>query len=277
MRIALSQFGASSWKPDNMARIGAMTEQAAANGCGLVVFPEMAMVYLQPPQAFTEAAESLDGTFVRQLQGIASRCGICIVVGMLEAIPQEPRVYNTIVAIDSTGRLLGVYRKMHLFDAFGHRESDRIRPGNGETLTFKIAALTFGVQTCYDLRFPEMSRRLIDQGTDVLLVPSAWVAGPLKESQWETLLRARAIENTAYVAGVDQVGGKYCGRSMFIDPMGVAAAVAPEHQSILTGVVDAERIAGVRRKVPSLTNRRFDAYAVWERTRDKPIEDGNPA
>jgi predicted amidohydrolase len=111
--------------------------------------------------------------------------------------------------------------------------------------------------TCYDLRFPEFARMLIDVGADVLAVPAAWVRGPLKEDHWVTLLRARAIENTAYVIGAAQTGSHYCGRSMIIDPMGVIVASLGDEEGVATGEARAERVADVRRRNPSLANRRL--------------------
>jgi predicted amidohydrolase len=118
--------------------------------------------------------------------------------------------------------------------------------------------------TCYDLRFPELARRLALQGIDVLVLPAAWLHGVLKEDHFRTLVRARAIENTVYVAAADQVGGPYSGNTILVDPMGVVRIDAGERAEVIVGEVDAERLVEVRGKLPCLANRRPDVYASWD-------------
>src|SRR5207237_4656844 len=142
------------------------------------------------------------------------RSRIAIVAGIYERAPDRDRVLNTVVALDASGALIGAYRKIHLYDAFGHRESDRIVPGGGETLRFRLDGVELGVQTCYDVRFPELSRHLAASGVEAILLPAAWVHGPLKESHWETLVRARAVENTVYVAAAGMAGRPFTGCRM---------------------------------------------------------------
>jgi len=166
-------------------------------------------------------------------------------------------VDNTVVAIDGHG-LRGSYRKVHLFDSLGWQESDRLRAGNpGELLVLPVADLVVGVLTCYDLRFPELTRRLVDHGATLLAVPSAWVAGPLKEDHWLTLARARAIENTCYLAGAGQGPPDFAGRSLVVDPMGVVVAQCGEVDGIAVTGASTARVAEVRAKLPSLEHRRF--------------------
>jgi len=219
-----------------------------------------------PGADLTPFAEPLDGPFVNGLRQAAARNGIAVVAGMFEPGSRE-RVYNTVVGIRPDGEILGSYRKIHLYDAFGGQESDRIQPGDGSTLVFKLAGLTFGVMTCYELRFPELARHLTEQGAEVLLLPAAWVRGPLKEMHWETLTRARAIENTVYVAACGQVSDRSIGLSAIIDPMGVVIANAGETEGVTTGDVSPERLAEVRRTNPSLAMRRPDLYAAWQPVR----------
>ena len=266
MRIALGQLAAGPDKRENLERMTSFVAQAARAGADLVLFPEAAMVGGSPGADLTPFAEQLDGPFVGGLREAAARNGIAVVAGMFEPGSRE-RVYNTVIAIRPDGEIFGSYRKIHLYDAFGGRESDRIQPGDGSTLVFKLAGLTFGVMTCYELRFPEMARHLAEQGAEVLLLPAAWVRGPLKEMHWETLARARAIENTVYVAACGQVSDRSVGLSAIIDPMGVVIASAGETEGVTTGDVSPERLAEVRRTNPSLAMRRPDLYAAWQPVR----------
>lgn len=179
-----------------------------------------------------------------------------------EAGPEQgppTRAYNAVVAVDATGAVVGVYRKVHLYDAFGTRESDRLEPGppGVPPLVIRLGDLTFGVLTCYDLRFPESARRLVDAGADVILVPAAWMDGPLKADHWRTLLRARAIENTAVVVGVGMAGRGLVGRSLLAGPDGVVGLELDETPQVRTVDLDPEPLAQVRRQNPSLVNRRY--------------------
>jgi predicted amidohydrolase len=263
MKIALAQITAGADSAANLDRIGDLTARAAAAGARLVLFPEAAMASLPPDSSLAAVAEPLDGPFVSGLADAARRHGLAVVAGMYESIPGDDRVHNTVVALAADGSLLGAYRKIHLYDAFGERESDRIRAGDGETLRFEVEGTAFGVQTCYDVRFPEVTRHLVARGAQVVLLPAAWVRGLLKESHWETLVRARAIECTCYVAAAGMVSRQHCGSSMLVDPMGVPIARAGELEALVVGEVDGERVAAVRRTNPSLANARPDVYSRW--------------
>jgi predicted amidohydrolase len=263
MRIALAQFIAGPEKEANLRRMLALTEQASAAQARLVLFPECSMLHLPQEQRPAPLAEPLDGPFVAELRGAARRHGIAVVAGIFERAPDEERAFNTVVAIDGSGRLIGSYRKIHLYDAFGHRESDHVVAGDGDTLVFPLEGITFGVETCYDVRFPELSRHLAARGAEVVLLPAAWVQGPLKESHWEVLVRARAIESTVYVAAAGLTGSPFVGLSMLVDPMGVPVVHGGSEAGLLTGEVDPERVRAVRRTNPSLEHVRPDVYAGW--------------
>jgi deaminated glutathione amidase len=201
-------------------------------------------------------AQPLDGPFVSAIGELARTHAMTIVAGMFETSADERRPYNTLAAVSALGELMATYRKAHLYDSFGYRESDRLTAGELAPTTLAIGDLTVGLMTCYDLRFPELGRLLVDAGADVIAVPAAWVRGPLKEDHWATLLRARAIENTSYVAGAAQTGRHYCGRSMIVDPMGVVVASLGDETGVATADVSSARIAAVRERNPSLANRR---------------------
>lgn len=201
-------------------------------------------------------AEPLDGPFVTGLGDLAREHGCTIVAGMFESDGRE-LPFNTLVVVGPDGAVRTAYRKLHLYDAFGYAESDRMAAGDNPPVSFTLDGLSVGLLTCYDLRFPELSRALAADGADLLVVPAAWVRGPLKEEHWSTLLRARAIENTCYVAAAAQCGPRYSGRSTLIDPLGVTVCALGEQVGECQGEVRDERIAEVRERNPTLRHRRF--------------------
>ncbi|AXK32502.1 carbon-nitrogen hydrolase family protein [Streptomyces armeniacus] len=259
MLATVAQFAATTDKSANLKTATGLIATAAAQGSDLVVLPENAMYANPDLTAETSGqAEPLDGPFASAIAAAAKEHSIAVVAGMTETPADgSGKPSNTVLAVDRTGGQLGVYRKVHLYDAFGYRESDRIEPQPAKALTFVLDGLTFGVMTCYDLRFPEMARFLVDAGAEAVLVPAAWVVGPAKEDHWTTLLRARAIENTVYVLGCGQTGPTWSGQSSIVDPMGHITASAGENPGVASAVLDASRVAEVRAKNPSLANRRF--------------------
>jgi predicted amidohydrolase len=166
------------------------------------------------------------------------------------------RVFNLLIVLRD-GTLIAQYRKLHLYDAFSAQESRHVAPGDEIPRLVDIAGLRVGLMTCYDVRFPELARRLAVDGADLLILPSAWVKGPLKEAHWEVLVTARALENTCYVAACGECGERNIGASMVVDPLGVAVARAGEAPVLLFADIDAARIAHARRVLPVLANRRF--------------------
>jgi predicted amidohydrolase len=200
---------------------------------------------------------------VTSLCAAARELRVTVVAGMFEPSGAAGRVFNTVVVVGPFG-LLGAYRKFHLFDALGWRESDRFVAGDpqlDETVTFTAGAaeeLTVGVMNCYDLRFPEMARQLVDRGASVLLEPANWIAGPGKGDVFETLVRARAIESTAYVVAAAKPAPECAGRSMIVDPAGVVLArLGEDEEGIVAADLALERVEEVRAVLPVLENRRF--------------------
>jgi predicted amidohydrolase len=260
--IAVAQFAPGDDEQQNLERIERLAGDAANRGALLVVFPEYSS-YFSRTMAGAEAvehAQSLHGPFVRALAELANELGIHLVAGMIERLTGDlERVANTVVALDPQGELVASYRKVHLYDAFGSRESDWLAPGPlAEPATFPFAGFTAGLQTCYDVRFPEVTRRLVDAGADLVLMPSEWVRGPLKETHWRTLATARAIENTVYLAAADHAPPIGVGTSLVVDPMGVEVATAGECDGeVAVAWISPARIAEVRRINPALALRRF--------------------
>jgi predicted amidohydrolase len=260
VQVAIAQFAPALDKEQNLADARKLVEEAVSRGAEVVVLPEYSM-FTAPrmDERFVESAEPLDGPFVTGLGELARRHGVHVVAGVNERLDEPGRISNTLVAIAPDAEIVARYSKVHLYDAFGYKESDVVRHGEITTPgTFAVGGLRFGMQTCYDLRFPEITRYLVDAGVDVLALPADWVPGPLKEDHWRTLVRARAIENTIYVAAAGQCAPTGAGNSMIIDPMGVVVASLGEGTGTAAGAVSAERIAEVRKKNPALRLRRFD-------------------
>jgi deaminated glutathione amidase len=249
MQVVLVQE-ASSVDPDvNRERLAALVPDDA----DLVVLPEaFARDFGEAGSGLAEVAESLDGPFVTEVARLAAERRTTVVAGMFERADGPP--YNTVVV---RGGAVADYRKIHLYDSFGYRESDVLAAGKLTPVTFELAGFTVGVMTCYDLRFPELGRRLGDAGADVLVVPSAWVAGPRKVEHWTTLLRARAIENTVYVVGVGQPGPRYTGHSMVVDPLGDVVASTGDGPAVVRAELDPAAVLRARETNPSLANRRL--------------------
>jgi len=282
MRIALCQLPVSSRPDVNLRRVQLALQNAAEDGADLAVFPEAT-----PTRFGTDlraAAEPLDGPFCSGLAAAAKKTGVALVAGVFEPGP-EGRVYNTAVVIDGGGALVASYRKLHLFDAFTQRESDFVAPGSAVLVT-PVAGVPVGVQICYDIRFPELTRALAVGGASLVTVSAAWQAGLFKEEHWVTLLRARAIENTVWIAAVGQVpeprewvhGVGYMpepdekptnaatgvGRSMLIDPLGVVRADLGPAPGVVVVNADMSLVDTVRKTLPSLANRRTDIFPEYK-------------
>ncbi len=267
MLVALCQIPISSTPQQNLERVNDAVAEAAAEGAGVAVFPEGTHVRFSAD--LRAAAEPLDGPFCTGLAEIAKSAGVALVAGVFESAP-DGRAFNTSVGIDAQGRLAAAYRKVHLFDALGHRESDDVAPGK-DVVVADLAGLRIGFLTCYDIRFPELARALAVAGADLLVVPAAWAAGLFKEEHWVTLVRARAIENTVWVAAAGQVPDPTepptraptgVGRSMLVDPMGVVRLDLGPAAAVAVGEVDTRYTAAVRELLPSLANRRHDLFSV---------------
>ncbi len=224
----------------------------------LVVFPEVfARDFGSPGSDVAPFAEPLDGPFVTRLTEVASTHGTTLVAGMFEASDDPARPFNTLVVVDAAG-LRASYRKIHLYDSFGYKESDRLSAGVLEPVVVEVGGWQVGLMTCYDLRFPELARSLVDRGAEVLLVPAAWVAGDRKVEHWRTLARARAIENTVYVAAVGQPAPRYTGHTTVVAPDGDVVVELDEGDGqVAFAQLRRDVLEEARRTNPSLANRRL--------------------
>jgi deaminated glutathione amidase len=265
MRVALCQMPVSSDPSVNLGRARQALAEAAGAGAQLAVFPEGTQARFGTD--LRAAAEPTDGAFCRGLAEAVRDHGVAAVAGVFEPGPGR-LVYNTAVMFDARGNLAAAYRKIHLFDALGQRESDQVAAGD-EVVVTDLGGLRVGVLICYDIRFPEHARALIARGADLIVVPAGWAAGLFKEEHWVTLIRARAIENTVWVAAADQVPDPAepptraptgSGRSMLVDPMGTVRLDLGPRQGIAVGDVDTGVTAEVRAALPSLEHRREDLF-----------------
>lgn len=258
LRLVLVQAAATLDPAANRDALARLTAEHGADS-DLVVFPEaFARDFGDAGSDVSASAEPLDGPFGTALGAAAAGRDTTVVAGMFEQGPDPSRPYNTLLV---RGAVDASYRKVHLYDSFGHRESDRLTAGSIEPVVIDLHGWRVGLMTCYDLRFPELARALVDRGAELIVLPAAWVAGPRKVHHWRTLLTARAIENTVYVAAVGQPAPRYCGHSMVIDPFGeVVAEAGPgaeDEPAVVRAVVERAVLAEARRVNPSLTNRRL--------------------
>ncbi|MHA7181387.1 carbon-nitrogen hydrolase family protein [Arthrobacter sp. MDB2-24] len=260
MRITLGQLASGPDTAANLARMEEVAAAAADAGSNLAVFPEYASYEKsRVDRSFVTAAEPLDGDVVRSLAAMARRHAIRVVAGVIETSEDHERAYNTIVALDPTGSLVAAYRKIHLFDSQGFHESRHIKPApDVGPVTFSLDGTVVGLLTCYDLRFPGVARALADAGAQVVLAPSSWVPGPGKTDQWEVLLRARALDNGVFVAGVSQAEPVSIGRSMVAGPLGEVLGSCGPAEDVLTVDLHLPAVADARRQFPLASQRRVE-------------------
>jgi deaminated glutathione amidase len=281
MRAAAIQLNSTADKAGNLATAEQLVRAAAADGAELVVLPEKWNV-LGDAEALREGAEPLSGPTIAAASSWASELGIHLVAGSIaERTGGADRLFNTSVLIGPDGELHARYRKIHMFDVnvggVSYRESETEEPGSeiiSPALGPALPGVSLGMTVCYDLRFPELYRILAVRGATVITVPSAFTYETGKD-HWEVLLRARAIENQAFVVAPNQVGEapphyRSYGHSMIVDPWGQVLAVAPEGERFIAADLDLEAEERVRATLPSLANRRPAAYR-WPETMSEEV------
>lgn len=267
MKVAIVQFKASTNKETNLKKIINFIYKASKNKAKLVAFPEFMMFYTnssQSPKQLADLAETIQGNFISEIAKAAKDNRIQVVGSFYEKSSKKDRVYDTSFVLDQTGKVISTYRKIHLYDALGFRESDKMTSGSKIAKPVKTSIGKIGMMICYDLRFPEMSRSLAVAGSEVLVAPSAWVKGDMKEEHWITINKTRAIENGCYVIAPDQVGNIYCGRSVIVDPYGKILIDMKKKQGIAYADIDLKKIKQIRKVLPLLKNRRTDIYSTLQ-------------
>jgi len=263
-KIAIAQTQSSTDKSENLKRAGKLIREAKERTAELIAFPEFLMAFSPASQTaakLTQVAEPTDGRFISSLRETAKASAIAVVATIYETCPEPNRVFDTAVFIDPRGNVASVYRKLHLYDAFGFKESDKFYPGEDIAPLVDSGKCRFGMMICYDLRFPEMARMLTLAGANVLVAPSGWVQGDLKLEHWQTMVRARSLENGCYVIAPAQVGNIYIGHSMVVDPLGRTLVDLGEKEDMAVVDLDGNLIRETREKLPLLANRRTDVYA----------------
>lgn len=259
LRVALGQLASSTEVDENLASAVALVREAADAGAQLVVLPEATIANFSRPAAETQ--QELDGPFATSLRETATDAGVVVVAGMFEP-SDDGRRYNTLLVTGRAGdeQVETSYRKVHLFDAFGAKESDTIHPG-AEYVTFDLAGVRIGLATCYDLRFAEQFTQLGVRGAEVVCVSAAWGDGPSKAEQWDLLTRARALDSQAWLLACDQAwqppqgaAPLGVGRSVVVDPLGAVRARLSSGPGLIVTDLDLAYVAEVRRRVPVLAS-----------------------
>jgi predicted amidohydrolase len=268
LRVAAVQLNSTTDRSVNIETADRLTRAAAADGATLIVLPEK-WTAIGSEDALRAVAEPLDGPAVSWARATARELGIDLIAGsIVELLPGRERFANTSLHVDSQGEISATYRKIHMFDVeVGGRiyeESALEEPGEEIVVTETAAGVEVGLSICYDLRFPELFRILALRGARVIVLPSAFTLSTTRD-HWETLVRARAIENQLFMIAANQVGEHAAGyhsggRSMIVDPWGVVLAQAPDREGHIVADLDLEGLQDVRRRLPSLANRRPAAY-----------------
>jgi deaminated glutathione amidase len=268
MRVAAVQLNSTADPSANLASADRLTRAAAGEGAKLIVLPEK-WTAIGSDEQQRAAADTLEGDAIAWAREAARELAIDLVAGsILERLPGSDKLANTSVHIDPHGDVRAAYRKLHMFDVEvagrSYRESEIEEPGDEIVSSELDGGIGLGLTICYDLRFPELYRILAVRGARVIAVPAAFTLATTRD-HWEVLLRARAIENQAFIVAANQVGAhpgghRSGGRSMIVDPWGLVLAQAPDREGYAIADLDLERQLQIRAELPSLANRRPAVY-----------------
>ncbi|MFB9776559.1 nitrilase-related carbon-nitrogen hydrolase [Brevibacterium otitidis] len=256
LRTAVGQFAVVEDWQANVSAAESLISRAEEQGMDLLVLPEGIMTrFIDRKELIREAAQSLDGPFMTAMLELTQGLHVTVVFGMHET-SDEPRPFNTLVAIRG-GEVRGIYRKLHLYDAFAAVESEHVRAGWEQPPIIDVCGFSVGVMTCYDVRFPEQARDLADRGAELIALPAAWAAGRTKEFQWATLVSARALDATVFVAASGESGSACIGGSRIVDPLGMPMAMCTQETDLATAVLSRSQLEDSRNKLPVLGHRRY--------------------
>jgi predicted amidohydrolase len=272
VRAAAVQLNSNEDFERNLASADRLVRAAARQGAELIVLPEK-WTALGDPERVAAQAQPLDGPAISWARKLAQELAIDLVAGSIsEQVVDFDKCQNTSVHVGPDGDVRGVYRKLHMFDVevegVSYAESAHEQPGDELVVSELDGGAHLGMTICYDLRFPELYRRLTLRGAEVLSVPSAFTL-PTTRDHWEILLRARAIENQSFVVAANQVGEhpggfRSGGRSMIVDPWGLVLATASDGEGVAVAELDMENLRAIRRRFPTLSHVREAVYGVGE-------------
>ncbi|MBB1200186.1 deaminated glutathione amidase [Enterobacteriaceae bacterium 89] len=256
MRVAAGQFAVTPDWQTNAQTCIVLMQQAQANGASLLVLPEALLARDDnDPDMSVKSAQPLTGGFLQRLLE-ESRSNALTTVLTIHVPTSEGRAANTLVVLRG-GEIIAQYQKLHLYDAFNVQESKRVDAGDVLPPLIEVDGMKVGLMTCYDLRFPDMALAHALQGADILVLPTAWVRGPLKEHHWITLLAARALDTTCYIVAAGECGNKNIGQSRIVDPLGVTLAGAGTGPQMIFAELCKDSLGHIRAQLPVLKNRRF--------------------
>jgi predicted amidohydrolase len=256
MIVAAGQFVVTpDWRTNAGICVDLMA-RATLQNAALLVLPEALLARDDnDPHRSVNSAQTLDGEFLQLLLAESQRNTLTTVL-TIHVPSTQGRAVNTLVVLRK-GKLVAQYAKLHLYDAFNMQESARVDAGQEIPPLIDVEGMKVGLMTCYDLRFPELATNLALQGAEIVVLPAAWVRGPLKEHHWATLLAARALDTTCYFVAAGECGNKNIGQSRVIDPQGVTLAAAADAPQLIFAEVTRARLTQTRDALPVLRNRRF--------------------
>lgn len=268
LRVSMVQMHVTNDKSDNVDRAVEHVRTAATEGADLAVLPENFSFFGTDEELFDQA-ETLDGPTLTRLGDVAAELGVHVVAGTMKLRKEgQDKLVNASVHLTPDGEIENVYEKVHIFNAEVGGESyegDTVEVGGDDVVVTDIEGVSVGMTVCFDVRFPELYRILALRGAEVILVPSLFTMYTGKD-HWEPLLKARAIENQTYVVAPDVVGqypphdNRSYGRSLAVDPWGLVVAHASDQETVVTFDVDTSVVEDTRSSVPTLSQRRPDAY-----------------
>lgn len=261
INIGILQFGSLSDKDKTLERIDLLLKPEEAD---IILMPEYTMgnpLDMMPSELF-RYAEDVNGEFSKKILSYSVEYGTSIIASLFEKA--DDGVYNTAVKFSPDGKIERIYRKIHLFDAYGYKETEYFKYGDEPSKIFSVKDVKFAVAICFDIRFPELFRYYSLNGVEVILIPSGWVRGPMKEETLRFLARARAHENVLYLVLSVQYGKDYTGRSMIIDPLGTVLHELGIGEKYREYTINIDEIYEVRKFLPLLNLRRSDLYKKWK-------------
>ncbi len=262
LRLGIVQLESLKDKYKNFEKAINIIEQYGRIEADIIIFPEYFMYKPEniSPKELYMISEDLNGRFVKNYIEIAKEYSSIIIGTLFEKTSTEPKVYNTVIMVTPDEKIKVVYRKTHLFDAYGYRESDYMLPGTSLSSIERVRDVKIAFTVCFDIRFPEIYRIYALKGAEVIISPSAWYRGPLKEETLRFLAQSRAHENTIYVVIANQTGKTFTGRSMIVDPMGTVLVDLGIRETYDEYTIDVDYIHEVRETLPVLKLRRPQLY-----------------